>query len=222
MKKGIIFDADGTLLNTERLFMRAWKDAGVEYGYQIPYDALVATRSLALEMAQKVFCSACGEDFPFEQAYLRHHEIAESFIAATPAAELRMPRVLTTLTQLQERGFQLAVASMTRRERNIRHLEQAELLPFFPLVVGGDMVEHGKPAPDIFLLAAQKLGLSPEECLVVGDSPSDMFAAHAANIQAILIPDKAPANPQTIAMSLAVLSDFSELADLPECSGNER
>ena len=87
---------------------------------------------------------------------------------------------------------------------------QAELLDYFHAVVTGNMVKNSKPAPDSFLMAAEKLGCSPEECIVVGDSPNDVFAAAAAGMDMYLIPDQVPANPETRALS-RVLEHLGQL-----------
>ena len=79
------------------------------------------------------------------------------------------------------------------------------------MVVCGDMVEHGKPEPDIFLKAAELSGVTPAECIVVGDSPADVNAAYAAGIPMVLIPDQVPLNPDTQSKSRFVLQDLSQL-----------
>ena len=80
--------------------------------------------------------------------------------------------------------------------------------------VCGDMVERGKPHPDIFLKAVQALGVCPEHCLVVGDTPADVLAGSAAGIRTVLIPDQVPANPQTTALSWQILPSLAQLPEL--------
>lgn len=214
MVNTIIFDVDGTLLNTERIYMRAWQLASADFGYTLPDEALLQTRAVSKERAIACFRSYCGEDFPYEPIRLERVRIAEQLIAEAKMDELRMPYVLPTLNRLQEKGYKLAVASSTGAEKTKEHLAHAGLLDYFPVAVGGDMVTHGKPEPDIFLLAAQLCGAQPETCLVVGDTPADVFAATAAGMPVVLIPDQVPANEQTRPLSRAVLNGLDELCGL--------
>ena len=113
-------------------------------------------------------------------------------------------------------GYKLAVASSTKHAHTVSHLKHAGLLDYFQAVVGGDMVIRGKPNPDIFLKAAQLLGSTSADCLVVGDTPADVKAATAAGMQVILIPDQVPATPETTALSWKLLDSLAQLPDALE------
>ncbi len=212
----VIFDVDGTLLDTERIYMRAWREAGAEFGYTVGQEVLLQTRAVSGEKARARFMEACGPDFPFEQARARRVEISEELIANAGAEQLLMPHAVQTLKWLGEKGYTLAVASSTGREKTVEHLEHAGLAGYFRAIVGGDMVERGKPEPDIFLMAAQLCGAAPERCVVVGDTPADVLAATAAGIPVVLIPDQVPANEQTTALSHRVLSGLEQLIQVLE------
>lgn len=216
MKKTIIFDVDGTLLDSEKIYMRAWKEAGAKYGYTITDEALLKTRAVDSKVANAVFLSYCGEDFPLETVRQERIRISEKLIAQAPETELLKPYAREILEYLREEGYPMAVASSTALETTKDHLAHAGLLEFFPVVVCGDMVEHGKPAPDIFLKAAQQSGASPADCIVVGDSPADVGAAWAAGIPMVLIPDQVPLNPDTQSKSRYVLQDLSQLRSVLE------
>lgn len=214
MKKTIIFDVDGTLLDTEKVYMKAWKLAGAKYGYTITDEALLKTRAVDSKVANAVFCSCCGEGFPLETVRQERVRISEELLANMLPEEIWKPYAFEVLKLLQSRGYRLAVASTTAYETTKAHLQHAGLWEFFCAVVCGDMVEHGKPAPDIFLKAAELSGAPKEDCLVVGDSPADVGAAWAAGIPIVLIPDQVPLNPETEQKSWKVLSDLSGLPAL--------
>lgn len=214
MKNTIIFDVDGTLLDTERLYMQAWREAGKLFGYEISQEVLLQTRAVNGAVADACFRRAYGADFPIDDIYTERVKFSEELIGNMHPQQLYKPFALETLEQLKKEGYTLAVASTTSRAKTISHLEHAGLLPFFSTVVCGDMVEHGKPEPDIFLKAAELCGAKPEDCLVVGDSPADVGAATAAGIPIILIPDQVPLNPHTESVSWRVLETLENVPRL--------
>ena len=214
MVKTVIFDVDGTLLDSEKIYMAGWVKVGADFGYTICKAALLETRAVSAPVAKKVFQKYCGEDFPYEQMQLARKSVVEEMFAQTPPEQLRKPHAMETLQALREQGYILAVASTTAYEGTCNHLRHAGLLDFFSVAVGGDMVENGKPAPDIFLKAAQLAGTEPGQCVVVGDTPADVLGATAAGIPVVLIPDMVPANEFTRSKSHCVLSDLSKVPEV--------
>lgn len=214
MIRTIIFDVDGTLLDTEKIYMEAWRQAGALFGYPIPEPALKQTRAVNKTIALEVFRKYCGQDFPYEKIQKERIVIAERIINESTAEQLHKPHVVAVLERLKGEGYTMAVASSTEQSKTEEHLRHAGLLGYFPVVVGGDMVERGKPNPDIFLKAAELAGAKAEECLVVGDTPADVFAATAAGMPVVLIPDQVPANEETTALSLRVLEHLGQLPDV--------
>ena len=216
MAKAIIFDVAGTLLDTERIYMEAWVKAGALFGYTVTDEALMKTRAVAVSVAIPVFQACCGADFPYEAVRKERVRIAEEIIAEAGADKLIKPGTPAVLQALRDAGYAMAVASSTDIAKTRSHLEHAGLLDWFPVAIGGDMVKQTKPNPDIFLLAAEKLGVDPKDCIVVGDTPADVLAGTAAGMQVILIPDCVPANEQTTALSWKILDSISQL---PEALG---
>ena len=211
MQKAIIFDVDGTLLDTERIYMQAWREAGAIFGYTVTEEVLMKTRAVQKAIAVKAFQDGCGADFPYEEVRVERMRIGEDLIYGSTPQQLLKDGVLEVLEALKEQEIPMAVASSTAYDQTVEHLKHAGLLEYFSVIVGGDMIERGKPNPDIFLKAAELLGAEPKACVVVEDSPAGIKAAYAAGMKPILIPDVVPANPETTAMSVAVLENISQL-----------
>ena len=207
----VIFDVDGTLLNTETIYIRAWIEAGASLGYTIPMEALMKTRAVSRAVAKQCFQSYCGEDFDYEAVWKVRIQISEEIIKSMPADALLMPHARQTLLWLKEQGITLAAASSTEYKATRDHLERAGIFDLFTAVLGGDMITRGKPQPDIFLKAAQLTGTKPAQCIVVGDTPADVLAGSAAGMKVVLIPDQVPANAQTTELSWKLLSGLDQL-----------
>ena len=93
------------------------------------------------------------------------------------------------LTYLREHGYKVALATSTPWETVEDHLARTDMAGYFDVIVTGDMIENGKPAPDIYLLAAERLGVDPADCVGVEDSPNGVRSVHAAGMRAVMIPD---------------------------------
>lgn len=208
--KAVIFDVDGTLLDTERIYMQAWKDAAAELGYEITDELLRKTRAINVKEAARIFESEIGNGFSYDKTRVVRVRIAEEIIQRE--SPILKPGVTELLAFLQEKRIRLSVASSTHLKGTKEHLSESGILEPFEVVVGGDMVTKGKPNPDIFLKAAELLHLAPEECLVVEDSPAGIRAAHAAGMKAVLVPDQAAITQEIIEMSDVVLES---LLDMP-------
>ena len=213
MKKAVIFDVDGTLLNTEKIYVEAWMAAGEYMNIPITYEAVMRTRAISREGSIKIFRELCGDDFPYDDVYVHRRRIAEEMIEERAPETIRMEHTLSVLNWMKERGIRMAAASTTEHNITVSHLQKCEIYDYLEVVLGGGKVPpgRGKPNPDIFLLAAEHLGVKPEECIVVGDTPADVFGGYAAGMDVVLIPDQVPANEETRAKSWKVLDNIGQL-----------
>ena len=209
MIKAVIFDVDGTLLDTERIYMKAWKEAAAEAGYVMPDSVLQKTRAVNAKDAARIFEEEIGNGFSYQAVRPIRVRIAEEIIKRE--SPILKPGVLELLAFLEGKGIRLSVASSTNQQGTREHLAESRILDRFEVVVGGDMVTNGKPHPEIFLKAAEALRVAPEECIVVEDSPTGIRAAYAAGMKAVLVPDQAAITQEIIDMADVVLNSLLEM-----------
>ena len=185
--KGAIFDQDGLLFDTEVIFEQSWIEAGKELG--LPID-LELTHRLS-GCGKKELAAIIGETFSTSNAEavvdLAHRLAAETQLAMVPVIK---PGVFKILSFCKSRGIRTAIASSSMRHLVDHNLAATGLAEFFDAVVTGRDVANGKPAPDIFLLAAERIGIPPSDCVVFEDSFTGIRAAHAAGCRPVLIPDR--------------------------------
>ena len=191
MPLALILDMDGLMLDTESLAARAWDNAARVAG--IPFDPRVAPRLVGRNSSDcrtLVHAHHGGGNYPVDDL-MAAWSIAYHALIEREGVAMK-PGLVELLDFLDAASMPRAVATSTRRARAEHKLARAGLLARVDALVGGDEVTHGKPAPDIFLLAAQRLGFAPADCLVLEDSPPGLAAAAAAGIDAIVVPDLVP------------------------------
>ena len=214
MLQAVIFDVDGTLLDTERIYMQAWKAAAAELGYVMPDAVLQKTRAVNTKDAARIFEEEIGNGFSYVKARPIRVRIAEEII--TRESPILKPGVPELLTYLENRGIRMAVASSTNTQTTKEHLAASGIENRFEVIVGGDQIVNGKPHPDIFLKAAALLGVVPESCIVVEDSPAGIRAGSAAGMHTVLVPDQAAITPEIMDLSDAMLKSLLEMPEYME------
>ena len=179
----IVFDCDGVLVESEQLAWSAWRQVLARYGITLTEEdiALLTGRTDRDAYAHFTNRGALPDHVVFwdELSEITYRLFDRHLLAYEDAAD--------TLDALQVRGATLAVASSSPRERLDRSLTATGLRRYFQFVVGGDEVRRGKPAPDLFLAAAAGLGVEPETCMAVEDSPAGIEAAHAAGMTVVAV-----------------------------------
>ena len=215
MVKYVIFDMDGTLLDTEPIYMRSWVETGVKWGLERKimadmYIPLICGRSL--ESSKRVLKDHFGENFDSEgfmsERMALYHDIV--------SRELRLKKgCREILAFLKEQGIPMAVATSTAHDITSANLKRMELIYYFDAIVTASMVKNGKPAPDIFIEAGKRIGVeNPQQCIVCEDSYSGIFAAYAAGMKPILIPDLLKPTEETDEVTYATLDSLLDVLEL--------
>lgn len=209
MVKAVIFDMDGTLVDSERLGRRAWGMAADRLGFSNVSSEVIdsfvgRTRPDVLSILTDVLGSAeDAERLFFLSRDIRHGELGDQL-------ELK-PGAIESLEWLRAEGIPCGVATSTFRDLAIPTLERMGLADYFNHVTCGGDVENGKPAPDIFLRAMELEGAAPAECAVVEDSPNGVRAGYASGARVYLVPDLVEPAQEILDMCAGVLGTLAEL-----------
>lgn len=207
----VIFDMDGLLFDTEALWQEALLAAAAERGHEIPEE--VYNRSIGVRRSQcgDLFRSHFGEDFMFEDFHAdwRRHFwlVAEN----RPAMKPGVPELLGSLDQLR---LPRAIATSSSRTTVERHLTSQGLTGRFDQIVCRGDYENGKPAPDPFLKAAERLAVEPRLCLALEDSHIGVRSASAAGMMTVMVPDLMAPTEDIRALCALVVRDLHDVRDL--------
>ncbi|MGM9631198.1 HAD family hydrolase [Butyricicoccus sp.] len=215
MKKGAIFDMDGLLFDTERIYREVWSS---------PAPGFVP------EVHPAVAEAVCGTSGEHLQAILEHYypgvdapgyicwvldRVADRLRYEVP----KMPGCDEILSYLHANGVKLAVASSSRLNLIRRNLKNACIEHYFDAVISGDELESSKPAPDIFLIAAEQLGLAPEDCYVFEDGYNGIRAGAAAGCTTIMIPNLSEPTDEIRALCAAVYPGLPDALEAIRAGG---
>jgi beta-phosphoglucomutase len=208
MNKGVIFDMDGVLVDNVRFHVRAWQQLGKEFGKDLSDGEI---RRVFGQRNREMIVKLVGRPLSEEEIsqYTAHkEEIYREIIAPeiVPA-----PGLVQLLSGLAEAGIRTAIATSGPMENVEFVLGRLNLGSFFSAIVTGKEVSHGKPAPDIFLLAAERIERAPQDCVVFEDSTAGIEAARRAGIPCIALSTTHPAEELASTAAVRVVPDFRSL-----------
>lgn len=212
MLKGAIFDHDGLMFDTEKVWQANWKKVADEMGIVLPdefkHEICGTSGQLMLDVIQKYYHVEDGIEI---QKRVRQgvNEDEEKHIDMKEG-------LIDILEMFQKNGVKMAVASSSQKPMIERNLRNAEVAQYFDAVVSGSEVEHGKPSPDIFLLAAERLGLDAKDCYVFEDAINGVNAGVASGAKTIMIPDLTQPTDEIRAKVAMVCKTLKEASDLIE------
>ena len=194
MIDGVIFDMDGTMFDTERMWATFWEPALAALGLPYREGLAEAARGTAGVTTRNVVRQFYGPDCDAEAIVDSLHRVADEVFFSAPVP--KKPGLDALLAWLKARHIPMAVASSSR-EAMIRHnLDVWGLTQDFTAIVSGQHVAHSKPDPEIFLLTARKLGVKPARCLVLEDSYNGVRAGAAGGFVTVMVPDLVPADAE--------------------------
>ena len=208
--KAVIFDMDGTLVDSERALLDVWDSTAREMGYIFSRDVMMktigTTYAETMRMIRETYPDAPHDDIRKETSLRFGAMRAGGQIALRPGAR-------TALAAVSDLGLKIGLCTSTRGMSAKATLDSVGISGYFNATVFGDEITRGKPDPEPYLLVASKLGLNPRECLAVEDSPSGARSALAAGMAVAFVPDMLPV-PDDVADKIAIVDNITQIITL--------
>jgi len=187
MIKALIFDMDGLLVDTEKLYNRFWRESAKDFGYDMSYEDALSIRSMTAVYATKKMQKRFGKEFPYDKIKEHRRVLMQTFVEKEGVEIKEGAKAL--LEYAKKNAYKIALATASPKRRAERYLKGLEIYSYFDVIVCGTDVAIGKPEPDIYLMAVAKLGLKAEDCIALEDSPNGIIAAHRAGCLPVMVPD---------------------------------
>ncbi len=207
--KSIVFDMDGVLFDTEKLCFDCWCRVAEEQkisGMEEVYPKCIGRNNTDVK---EILFDYYGKKFAYDKFSADASVYFKQYIEENGMP--MKPGVRELLEYLKQEGFAIGLASSTKYASVVSHLERAGILEYFSQIVGGDMVEHSKPQPDIYLIACEKLGVNPKETYAVEDSYNGIRAAYRAGMKPVMVPDMLAPDEEMRSLSLFICKDLVKL-----------
>lgn len=210
--RGVLFDMDGVIVDTERLYTRFWQEAARALGYPMTREQALGMRSLNRDTAKERMESYFGPDTPYAAIRELRIRLMDEYIAEN-GVEAK-PGIYKLLDALDAHGIPAAVTTSASLERARSNLTGLNLFSRFARICQGSDVPTCKPEPEIYLYGAASLGLPPENCLALEDSPAGILSAYRAGCMPIMVPDQDQPDEKTREILFAKADSLADIISL--------
>ena len=208
----VVFDMDGLMVDTESIYHLAWRKAAAELGYSLSEETLLATTGRRMEDCYSILQGSLDDTFPMADFKVLWLQRWYEHIDAHGIPQ--KPGLIDLLDLLEAHHIPKAVATSTEYTEAIFTLQKARIAERFSLIISGDQISNGKPAPDIFLRAAERLGVPPDQCMAFEDSEAGVLAASAAGMVTIMVPEIKHPDPLVTQQAYRVFPSLREGKEL--------
>lgn len=207
--QAVVFDMDGVIFDTERLVIEFWKEVAKKHNIPNVEHTCIQCLGTNRVRTREIFLKNYGADFPFDPYRAEVTELFNTHYKGVPLPT--KPGVRELLSYLQEQDIKVGLASSTAQHLVRDEIGTAGLLPYFQTLVCGDMVEHSKPAPDIFLKACEILNADPTKSIAIEDSFNGIRSAHCAGMTPIMVPDQVQPTDEIRALAFHVMPSLLDV-----------
>ena len=214
-KKAVIFDMDGVIFDTEKVYLDIWTEVFEKYGYKMTKELYVTVMGTGRKNVIKTFLENFGDDLPIEKMY--EEKDNQLFYRIENQGIPLKEGVKELFSMLKEKDYKIALATSAKRERVEKQIKDKWLKESFDAIVCGDDVEKGKPSPDIFLKAAKEIDVEPENCFVVEDSPAGIKAAFSGGMKGIHVEDLKAADEDILKYCEKNFKNLQEIKEYLSC-----
>lgn len=210
--RGVLFDMDGLVLDTEKLYTRFWREACAFYGFSMSLSQALRMRAANSRLSEANIHEFFGPEADYRAIHAKRVELMGAWIEIHGVEP--KPGIYELLDHLDAGNIPTAITSSSPADRIEKHLRSLNLYHRFSKICSGYDIPHGKPAPDIYLWGAASLGLPPEACLALEDAPLGILAAHRAGCYSVMIPDQDEPDADTLSLLDAKADSLADLISL--------
>jgi HAD superfamily hydrolase (TIGR01509 family) len=206
MNPSVIFDMDGVILDTERMFLSCWQQVAERHNIKDIERVIYNCIGTNEHRTEQIVVDFLGGSFDYSA--LRQEVSALFHLRAETDGIPLKPGVFELLDYLRQNNIKIGLASSTHIDKVTLQLRDAGVYDYFSVLVGGNMVSRSKPEPDIFLYCARLLGVEPENAFVIEDSFNGIRAAKRAGMHPIMVPDLVEPNDEMVSVSCSIQPDL--------------
>lgn len=209
--KAVLFDMDGVIFDTEREYLKEWEVIFKKYGYKMKKEIYISVMGRGRKKVKEIFKEKFGKDLPIDKMYIEKDKMLKEAVEnnKVPLKE----GALELLEFLKENGYKIALATSAKRERVKIQVRHAKIENIFDAIVCSEDITNSKPDPEIFLKAAEKVCVNPENCIVIEDSEAGIKAAFNAKMMGFHVEDLKKADESILKYSY---KNFKNLIEIKE------
>ena len=206
--KAVMFDLDGTIIDTEKYYRLYWPKAFAKFGYTITDEQGLGMRSLGNPYVEEYLQGIFGKKIETDEIKKYARSLVDESVK-TNGLELK-DGVVECFKFLKTKDVKIAIVTATAIERTEKYVKEAELKEYIDDIISAKNVPHGKPAPDVYLTACEKLNVRPEETIAVEDSPNGVMSASRAGCNVVMVPDQTEADEELAKLLFGNLKSLKE------------